>query len=93
VTVILLFLKTIAVFVCVAVVPVMLAAIGWSVICHLGVDFAVGATCRGWIMILGIWWLGSFLIAIQVAKSLHLFPFVKMADVSVSNGQTVDSAQ
>lgn len=32
------------------------------------------ATQRGWIGLLGIWWVASFLLALGIAKAYHVFP-------------------
>jgi len=37
-------------------------------------SFMVGATHRGWIGLLGLWWVISFLLALRLAKVFHVFP-------------------
>jgi len=34
----------------------------------------ISSTHRGWIVLLGIWWAASFLLALGIARICHLFP-------------------
>jgi hypothetical protein len=37
-------------------------------------SFAIAATPKGWIFLLGLWWTVSFVIAAQLSRALHIFP-------------------
>jgi len=41
---------------------------------HFTGTFLVSSTHKGWIGLLVIWWATSFLLALRVAKILHIFP-------------------
>jgi hypothetical protein len=67
-------LKVSLLFCGVALLLAIVVTLTLIIVGHLTGDYAVGATHRGWLILLGIWWAASFLVATQASKFLHVFP-------------------
>ena len=68
------FIKVTFLFCGVAFVIAAMLNVALFIVGSITTSFMVGATHKGWITLLGVWWGVSFLLALQLAKVFRVFP-------------------
>jgi hypothetical protein len=69
------YVKLVAILLATSVVFAITSNLIFLLVARFAGGAVIGATNRGWIILLFTWWIISFLVGIRLAIVLHVFPF------------------